>query len=407
MFNAKTIVAATALLAASAVEAHMQLVSPQGHTFLTTDGQNSPGRPLDATGSDFPCRNPSLGLAWSGPTNSYALGSKQQLALKGSAVHGGGSCQLSISYDTAPTKDSVFKVIHTVQGGCPARSTTGNLGNDAEMTDPFTYDYTIPSDIPAGNATIAWSWINRVGNREFYMNCGVLELTGTSGDKANFDKLPDLFVANIDGVSAGCSTSPSGAQGDTSSDFDPVIPNAGDSVEDNLSLAVAGGWGTRVFGATCASAASGYTATTGSGSGATSVAASATSTAVTTSAAVSVTASVTASVPGGVFITKTTQAATTVAPVTSATSVISSVPATSATASAGSGSASGQTKSGSCTTEGMFSCSSDGKSFQQCASGSWSAVTQMAAGTVCTPGDSTDMKIAAAGRRMAMRALKA
>lgn len=394
MLNAKIVVAATGLFAATAVNGHMVMKSPQPHNVITAlvNGVSNPGRPLSSDGSDFPCRN--TGSDWSGPTNSYALGSKQQLAFTGSAVHGGGSCQVSITYDTAPTKDSVFKVIHTIQGGCPARNTAGNLGDDASLADPFTYDYTVPSDIPAGNATIAWSWINRIGNREYYMECGVLELTGTGGDQSNFDKLPDLFVANIDGVDGGCTTD--GLDGQ-----DVPIPNPGDSVETNVDSTVTTATG---YNAACKSL------TAGSGSGATSAGTTyKTSAAVTTSSKATATAT---SVPGGVFITKTSQATTTAAPVTTAVPVSNSAPAATstaiatATAGTGSGTSTSQ-KTGACSTEGTFACLSGGTSFQQCASGTWSTVMQMAAGTECTPGESTDMKIAAiSGRKRTMRALR-
>ncbi|ETS77073.1 hypothetical protein PFICI_10947 [Pestalotiopsis fici W106-1] len=392
MFTSNVAFVAAGLVAA--VNGHMQLSSPQPHTFLANDGQKNPGRPLDSAGSDFPCRNPNLSFAWDGPLNTFALGSQQQLALIGSAVHGGGSCQLSITYDREPTADSVFKVIHTVQGGCPARNTEGNLGDDASMTDPFTYDYTIPDNIPAGNATIAWSWLNRVGNREFYMECGVLELTGEGGDQANFDALPDLFVANIDPYSDGCSTL--GMESE-----DPIIPNPGDSVETNSAYSAAS------FTATCGS----LTATGGSGSSPTSYAASSAqaTSAVATSVATSE-AAATSSAQGGVFITKTaassaSQATTTAQATTKATSVAVTTSAAAATTTASSsGSTSGQQKSGACDTDGVFNCL--GSSYQQCASGQWSAVMQMAAGTECTVGESTDMAINAVGRKMIMRALK-
>lgn len=64
------------------------------------------------------------------------LGSTQQLAFIGSAVHGGGSCQVSITYDQNPTASSTFKVIHSIEGGCPAKNETGNFpANTADFVD--------------------------------------------------------------------------------------------------------------------------------------------------------------------------------------------------------------------------------------------------------------------------------
>lgn len=49
-----------------------------------------------------------------------AVGSQQTLSFTGSAVHGGGSCQLSLTKDLKPTKDTDFRVILSIEGGCPA-----------------------------------------------------------------------------------------------------------------------------------------------------------------------------------------------------------------------------------------------------------------------------------------------
>ncbi|KAM0317289.1 hypothetical protein ACHAO8_002616 [Botrytis cinerea] len=58
------------------------------------------------------------------------------------------------------------------------------------------------------------------------------------------------------------------------------------------------------------------------------------------------------------------------------------------------------TEEGTCTTEGMFNCIS-GTSFQQCASGGWSAVQNMAEGTVCLAGQAYDLNTVAVKKRTA------
>jgi len=66
------------------------------------------------------------------------------------APHGGGSCQFSLSYDNGVT----FKVIHSIEGGCPL---------DAVMNK---YSVKIPESAPAAErALFAWTWFNRIGNR--------------------------------------------------------------------------------------------------------------------------------------------------------------------------------------------------------------------------------------------------
>lgn len=121
-------------------------------------------------------------------------------SVAGGATHGGGSCQISLSYD----RGASFHVIHSMVGGCPLKS---------------SYEFTIPSDAPScDNALFAWSWLNEVGNREFYMNCALVKITGSSsGTSLN---TPLMFEANIFGEKC---TTPEG--------LDFVYPNPGNSVE--------------------------------------------------------------------------------------------------------------------------------------------------------------------------------
>jgi hypothetical protein len=146
---------------------HMKMSNPVpfGKSSLDTS-------PLADDGSDFPCKNRTGVYDPEGANNIMPLGSVQPLEFIGIAVHAGGSCQVSITYDLQPTNLSVFKVIHSIEGGCPAQNTTGNLdseGGTATSPDPFTYSFMVPSSIPTGNATIAWTWFNKDGNREMYM----------------------------------------------------------------------------------------------------------------------------------------------------------------------------------------------------------------------------------------------
>lgn len=125
-------------------------------------------------------------------------------------------------------------------------------------------------------------------------------------------------------------------------------------------------------------------------------------------------------IPGGVFITspvgqppaQPTAKPTTLASLTSqAPAVTSSQPkpspppaaATSAAppapqptkpASGGSSPSNGAVTAGAaCSSEGQWSCASDGKSFQRCASGMWSASMPVAPGTSCQPGTSDSLTL--------------
>lgn len=393
MYSPKTF--AAILGVASVSNAHMLLSTPT--RFSTPSIDNGP---LLADGSNFPCKT--TGGTFAGDTTSMALGSTQPLAFTGGATHGGGSCQISISYDVSPTKSSVWKVIHSIEGGCPVKDTAGNIGSDASAADPFTYTFPVPSNIPTGKATIAWSWINRIGNREFYMNCGAIELTGTSGDQANYDALPDMLVANI--------AANGGATCATEENFDYMYPNPGPSV-DRFNMTVL----KYPTGAGCGTPGSSGSSSSGSGSGSASSAVSSAAAPATSAAAPK--SSAAASVPGGVFITQSSAAA---ASSPAATTPVAQSPTTSAaaqatpTSSSGTGSGSGtgtttttgaQTVGAACTTEGEWNCVG-GSSFQRCASGTWSAVMQMAAGTTCTEGQSAAINIVTSTgkeRRFALR----
>ena len=227
---------------ATAAQAHMLLRIPAPYTSPSL--QNGP---LDPSGSNFPCQ--STGGAFTGTATKMAKGSTQKMGFTGQAVHSGGSCQISVTYDEAPNKQSSFKVIHSIQGGCPARGVTGNAGSDASAVAPDEYEFTIPAEIPNGKATLAWSWLNKGGNREFYMNCAPIEITGAEGSQAGLAALPDMLVANI-APNAGCTTTEG---------VDIEYPNPGNSVETNPGAALGPPVGT------CGTAAAGGNSTANAG----------------------------------------------------------------------------------------------------------------------------------------------
>lgn len=206
--QAAALVAASSLLL-TPVTAHMLINSPP------PTQQSATKDPLDASGDNFPCHQwvaPSAGgtkmAAGSSQTLSWHLGGGAN-----TATHGGGSCQMSITYETdaAKVKDPKnWYVIHSFEGGCM----TQNLGNlptsincaaDQQYGDNCvnTFNFTIPKGVKNGNAIMAWTWFNNVGNRELYMNCINTELSG--GDGSEMDTFPSLFVANMADVNQ-CAT---------------------------------------------------------------------------------------------------------------------------------------------------------------------------------------------------------
>jgi len=187
-FSLATIAAAAAFL--PMIEAHLFMNVPG--TYKGGD----PMPPLDPSGSNFPCALNDFGSSdGEGPTLNPGQGG--EIKLFGTAVHSGGSCQISITYDQPPTKNSVWKVMKSFQGGCPL-DVQGNLPDAGDPTANAlpTLQYTVPDGLPAGKATIGWTWFNRSGNREMYMRCHKATIGG-SGDKGAFDSLPNMFVANI------------------------------------------------------------------------------------------------------------------------------------------------------------------------------------------------------------------
>lgn len=157
----------------------------------TTDIDYDMKTPLHADGSNFPCKgyHSLLSTSQGTPVVKWDPGQTYNLSLAGTTTHGGGSCQASFSFDSGRT----WKVIHSFVGGCPLSP---------------TWQFTLPHDTPAGNAIFAWSWFNRIGNREMYMNCAHVTIGAStnstkSRDKFSIDRQPTMLAANIGN---GCST---------------------------------------------------------------------------------------------------------------------------------------------------------------------------------------------------------
>ncbi|KXX78473.1 hypothetical protein MMYC01_205582 [Madurella mycetomatis] len=215
MFISKFVMAASGL--ATLAQAHMKMRFPPPYTSPAIKSS-----PLDPSGSNFPCQA-GKDTQYSGEPTLMEKGSTQSLTFTGSAVHGGGSCQISITYDDPPTKKSTWKVIHSIQGGCPARGVEDNAGDDPEALAKDEYPFSIDENLPAGKATLAMSWLNKKGNREFYMNCAPVNLTGSEGSMEALNDLPDMLVANLPGIND-CTTEEK---------VDIEYPNPGSSVETN------------------------------------------------------------------------------------------------------------------------------------------------------------------------------
>lgn len=185
--------------------AHIEMVNPYAIRSKNNPANTANGladynmkSPLLADGSNFPCKGYQNDRPIA-PVATYSAGSNYTLQLEGSATHNGGSCQLSLSYDNGKT----FRVIKSMIGGCPLT---------------LTYGFQIPAFAPSGSALLAWTWVNLSGNREYYMNCAEVAITGGPAAQSqspnhrrhalrhvnsrrapasSFDALPYLWKANI------------------------------------------------------------------------------------------------------------------------------------------------------------------------------------------------------------------
>lgn len=164
----------------SAVQGHMQLVSP-----APLNASNNPHRttysadpylqyPYDCCGPydrwEYPCRGyiNLLGTPDGTPTATWAAGSTQSWSMAGIGNHYGGSCQVGFSVD----KGDTFQVVTSYEGNCPRR----DHGNGPAGQE---FEFTVPGDLEPGVHVFAWIWYNR--EQEFNMNCAAVEITTSSG----------------------------------------------------------------------------------------------------------------------------------------------------------------------------------------------------------------------------------
>lgn len=157
-FSISTIATVAALI--SSISCHLIMDSPKQWKVKVIDNPDAklgegPQNPLLESGANYPCQ----GAAPEAPVATYAPGSMQPLKLLGSAVHGGGSGQMSITYETTPTKATKFRVMTSWMGGHPL-DVPGNLPPNAALdltTQPGgNIQFKVPAGLPAGKAVVAW-----------------------------------------------------------------------------------------------------------------------------------------------------------------------------------------------------------------------------------------------------------
>lgn len=404
MFLRSTVMAA--LMGISMVNAHMIMSSPTPYSKDTLNNS-----PLAPDGSDFPCKLRDNAFEAPASETVIGIGESHPLSFVGSATHGGGSCQISLTTDLKPSKSSQWKVIKSIEGGCPA-NVEGNMAGGPDATGASAFNFTIPDGIAAGKYTLAWTWFNRIGNREMYMNCAPITVSGGSSKRSpeeiekRASNFPPMFVANVNG----CMTPDS---------VDIRFPQPGDYVEydgNTANLAQEGSQactGSATFGgsgdgssSSSDSGSSGSGAESGSGSfgsGAASSSSAPAGSAPTLSVSVSVAAAAQSSAPEP-EPAASSEAAPAPEPSSESSSESSSPepstpePTNSEPSGSDSGSSDASSSSGAltgaCSTEGQWNCIS-GNSFQRCASGTWSVTQPMSTGTECNAGKSAELVVSA------------
>ncbi|TKA28704.1 hypothetical protein B0A50_03032 [Salinomyces thailandicus] len=321
--------------------------------------------------SDYPCKQRS-GVYDISSMNHVQVGKPNLLSFEGSASHGGGTCQLVITTDLEPTANTTFKLFQTYEGNCPVVS-DGNTG-----TDKFTW--ALPEGTPNGRLTFAWMWFNRIGNRELYMNCAPLDVTGGSDSSDFYESLPNAYVVNM--PTEECATVDSA---------DAEIPFPGQYVLKNPSASIVA-----ATGPSCKASAAAMTEGVPAYKSATVKNAAATqapaknydSTGAATGAATQSAAATSAEASSG-FVTISTAATGS----SSALAEISAYPTMSASSDAGvvapsgyaAASGSSSSSGSSCSEDGAVVCSSDGKQFGLCNHGSV-VFEAVADGTTCSNG---------------------
>ncbi|KAG6008268.1 hypothetical protein E4U21_004730 [Claviceps maximensis] len=140
--------------------------------------------PLAHDGSNFPCKgyHSLFDTPQGHSVATWQQGRSYTISLEGTTANQGGSCQLSMSYNNG--KD--WNVLHSFIGGCPQNP---------------SWSFNVPGDAPPGEALFAWTWFNRFGDRDMYMNCAHVTIQGTPLEphRALFplNHRPKMFVANV------------------------------------------------------------------------------------------------------------------------------------------------------------------------------------------------------------------
>ncbi|ORZ29929.1 hypothetical protein BCR44DRAFT_115004, partial [Catenaria anguillulae PL171] len=141
--------------------AHMNIVSPFPRGSPNDNSISNKDYNIMApilTNSQYPCQGKPPGQVKA----RMVAGSEFPVRFGSGAIHDGGHCQFSVSYNGQD-----FVVIHTIMNRC--------------FLDGLTFNIPVPNNIPsAQSAVFQWHWVNRLGNREYYVNCIDVSIQGAN-----------------------------------------------------------------------------------------------------------------------------------------------------------------------------------------------------------------------------------
>ncbi|KAJ1792151.1 hypothetical protein LPJ59_004877, partial [Coemansia sp. RSA 2399] len=178
---------ASALLLAGLAAGHISVISPCPR--YSSIGTNCPvlpaGQSLD-TDMDTPISSVPLNLhqplckhtvPWPKPAATWKAGESVTIKFDpDSVIHSGGNMEFSISYDGGITFAVIYQMLrYAFLNGKPSGET-----NAAQVLE---YTFTLPNDLPNSNSAVfAWTWLPASADREFYMNCADVAITGSSSN---------------------------------------------------------------------------------------------------------------------------------------------------------------------------------------------------------------------------------
>jgi hypothetical protein len=114
--------------------------------------------PLNTNNYEFPCKGFPVKKTISVITRDTIQVELESVTVSDLDKHKGGHCQFGISFD-----NNEFIVLKQVIRNC--------------VIDSLFYTIDLPRNIPDGKLIFFWTWINAIGNREYYMDCADIQLS--------------------------------------------------------------------------------------------------------------------------------------------------------------------------------------------------------------------------------------